>query len=53
MVRETFPLLDARAAEKVILLSSAAEEAQELQVTQTLYYSGAGAGTADGRSALP
>jgi uncharacterized membrane protein len=40
VVRETFPLLDARAAEKVVLLSSAAQEVQELQVSQTLYYIG-------------
>jgi uncharacterized membrane protein len=40
VVRETFPLLDARAAEKVLLLSSTAEEVQNLAVSQTLYYSG-------------
>jgi uncharacterized membrane protein len=40
VVRETFPLLDASAAEKVVLLSSTAEEVQNLQVSQTLYYTG-------------
>jgi uncharacterized membrane protein len=40
VVRETFPLLDARAAERVALLSSAAEDARNLPVSQTLYYSG-------------
>ena len=40
VVRETFPLLDARAAERVALLSSAAENVQNLPVSQTLYYAG-------------
>ena len=40
VVRETFPLLDARAAERVALLSSAAEDVQNLPVSQTLYYTG-------------
>jgi uncharacterized membrane protein len=40
VVRETFPLLDAKAAEKVVLWSGAAEDVQNLPVSQTLYYSG-------------
>ena len=40
VVRETFPLLEARAAEKVVLLSSAAEHVQNLQVSQVVYYTG-------------
>jgi uncharacterized membrane protein len=40
VVRETFPLLDARAAERVALLSSAADDVQNLPVSQTLYYTG-------------
>ena len=40
VVRETFPLRDAIAAERVALLSSAAENVQHLPVSQTLYYAG-------------
>jgi uncharacterized membrane protein len=40
VVRESFPLLDATAAEKVLQLSSSAEEVQNLRVSQTLYYIG-------------
>jgi uncharacterized membrane protein len=40
VVRETFSLLDARAAEKVALLSSTADKVQDLPVSQTLHHSG-------------
>jgi len=40
VVRETFPLLDAVAAERFALLRSAAENVQHLRVSQTLYYAG-------------
>lgn len=40
VVRQTFPLLEAGAAEKVALLSSTAEDVQNLPVSQTLTYSG-------------
>jgi uncharacterized membrane protein len=40
VVRETFPLLDGRAAERVALWSSAAEDVQNLPISQILYYIG-------------
>ena len=40
VVKESFPLLDATAAEKVALLSSMAEEVQNLKPSQTIYYTG-------------